>query len=188
METLRQHPEGVRTAPLTYHKYAAGGFATPSGKVEFASERLRQAGLQAVPFEDGRLDNPISFARQSAAYPLIGISGPRTSCLTHSQFHHIAALLEEEAGAAVDLQPADAKALGIDSGDLVEVASPRGRLTMPARISQLVKAGTVQIAWGWGETEPAANINNLTDDDHRNAVTGTPANRSFMCQVRKIGD
>jgi len=40
-----------------------------------------------------------------------------------------------------------------------------------------------RIAWGWGEVDPEANVNILTDDDRRDPVTGTPSNRSFMCRI-----
>lgn len=182
---IRRHPDGLRTAPLSFEKYQVKGFATPSGKVEFASERLQRAGMAAVPFADGRLDNPISFAEQSTDYPLIGISGARSPFFTHSQFHQIPALLDKEPSASVDLHPDDAGALDIAEGELVKIASPRGCITMPARIRKVVQPGSVRIAWGWGETDPAANLNDLTDDARRNPVTGTPGNRSFMCRVSK---
>lgn len=183
---LREHPEGIRTAATTYQKYIEGGFSTPSGKVEFASERLMQAGFSAVPFAGAQVDNPISFAEQQANYPLIGISGARSSTFTHSQFQQIPALRQKETCARVDIHPEDAGPHDIRNGDQVEVASPRGKITLPGRISQEVKPGTVRISWGWGETYPIANLNNLTDDHRRNPVTGTPGNRSFMCRLRKL--
>lgn len=188
VDSLRQHPDGVRTAPVTYQKYADRGFATPSGKVEFASARLQQAGFCAVPFADGRLGNPISFSGQGEDYPLIGISGARSSAFTHSQFHQIPTLLQEEDRAFVDIHPDDARGLDIKVGDMVEISSPRGQITLRRRISRDIKPGTVRIAWGWGETDPAASLNRLTDDHRRNPVTGTPGNRSFMCRLRKLTD
>ncbi|APG27014.1 formate dehydrogenase [Syntrophotalea acetylenivorans] len=183
---LREEPEGIRTAPLEHQKYREKGFATPSGKVEFASERLQKAGFSAVPFADGRFDNPISFAGQADDYPLIGISGARSSCFTHSQFHHVPMLRQQESCPTVDIHPNDAKNLDISNGDQVELTSPRGRITLTGRIDRDMKPGTVRIAWGWGENEPSANLNNLTDDYRRNPITGTPSNRSFMCRLRKL--
>ena len=46
-----------------------------------------------------------------------------------------------------------------------------------------VEAGVARIAWGWGEVDPECNVNNLTDDDRRDPVTGTPSNRCFMCRL-----
>jgi hypothetical protein len=47
--------------------------------------------------------------------------------------------------------------------------------------------GSVCIDWGWGDLHPTANVNILTDDDHRTRLrpTATPSNRSFMCAVGK---
>jgi anaerobic selenocysteine-containing dehydrogenase len=182
---LRAHPAGLRSEETVYEKYAAAGFATPSGKVELYSERLRQHGHEAVPFEDGRLVNPIGFADRAEEYPFIGLSGQRSPCFTHSQFHQIPALRDQEPEALADLHPADAHALGIRDGDRLRIATPRGTVRMKARLSEVVHAGSVQIAWGWGEADPACNLNELTDDRQRNLVTGTPAGWSFMCRVEK---
>jgi anaerobic selenocysteine-containing dehydrogenase len=54
---------------------------------------------------------------------------------------------------------------------------------MRARISEVIHPGVVRIAWGWGEVDPEASLNNLTDDARRDPVTGTPSNRSFMCRI-----
>jgi len=42
------------------------------------------------------------------------------------------------------------------------------------------------IGWGWGETDPAGNLNDLTDDHRRNAVTATPSSRTFYCRMEKV--
>jgi anaerobic selenocysteine-containing dehydrogenase len=97
-------------------------------------------------------------------------------------------LLQKETCAIVDIHPDDAGPLGIGNGDQIEITSPRGKITLEGQISQDIKPGMVRIAWGWGETEPAANLNSLTDDHRRNPITGTPGNRSFMCRIRKLGN
>jgi anaerobic selenocysteine-containing dehydrogenase len=55
---------------------------------------------------------------------------------------------------------------------------------MKARISPVVHPGSIRIAWGWGEVNQELNVNNLTDDDKRDPVTGTPSNRTFMCRIQ----
>jgi anaerobic selenocysteine-containing dehydrogenase len=84
VEMLRNSPAGVTAAETVFEKFRREGFQTPSGKVEFSSERLRAQGLPAVPFGNGWAGNPISFADRSGDFPLIGISGARTSRFTHS--------------------------------------------------------------------------------------------------------
>jgi anaerobic selenocysteine-containing dehydrogenase len=186
VEMLRENPAGVAAAATTYEKFRSEGFKTPSGKVEFCSEQLRAQGHPPVPYGGGWAGNPISFADRSATFPLIGISGARPSYFTHSQFHRIPALLAQEPEGLVDIHPRDAGDREIADGDLLQIETPRGRVRMKARISEVVHPGSVQIAWGWGEVDPAANLNNLTDDDRRNPVTGTPSSRSFMCRIGKL--
>jgi anaerobic selenocysteine-containing dehydrogenase len=58
---------------------------------------------------------------------------------------------------------------------------------MKARITDRVHPGSVLIAWGWGDIDPEASLNNLTDDEQRDPITCTPAARTFMCAVHKVG-
>jgi anaerobic selenocysteine-containing dehydrogenase len=180
---LRENPDGLLAAPLKFEKYRTQGFATPSGKVEFFSERLAQDGKMPVPFQDGDTGNPISFADSLGEEALIGISGERTNRYTHTQFHTIPFLIRGEKEGFVDIHPEDARRRQIQGGQWLTLSTPRGQVRMKARISEVIHPGVVRLAWGWGEVSPEANVNNLTDDDRRDPVTGTPSNRSFMCRL-----
>jgi Anaerobic dehydrogenases, typically selenocysteine-containing len=79
----------------------------------------------------------------------------------------------------VDIHPRDAAQQGIVDGDLLRISTPRGELRLKARIWDGVPVGALLIGWGWGETDPAGNLNDLTDDHRRNAVTATPSSRTF---------
>ena len=68
-------------------------------------------------------------------------------------------------------------------GDRVQVETPHGRIRIRARVSPVVHPGSIRIAWGWGDYIPDCNLNDLTDDEERDPVTGTPSNRCFMCNV-----
>jgi anaerobic selenocysteine-containing dehydrogenase len=151
--------------------------------VEFFSVRLAKAGHLPVPFKDGDTANPISFAETMGPEALIGISGERSNRFTHTQFHNIPGLTQGEKEGTVDLHPEDARIRNITAGQWLTLSSPRGVIHMKARISEAVHPGVVRIAWGWGEVDPQANVNNLTDDDRRDPITGTPSNRTFMCRI-----
>jgi thiosulfate reductase/polysulfide reductase chain A len=183
---VKKNPEGFWVEKPVYEKYKQTGFKTPSGKVEFYSERLAQAGFPAVPFADGFPQGVISYSDRSERYPFVGISGARTSRFTHSQFRMIPSLAQEEKGCVVDIHPEDAKKIDVSAGDRVRVETPRGCIVMKAHISQVVRPGSIRIAWGWGEVNPEYNLNRLTDDDRRNPVIGTPSGRSFMCRIEKV--
>jgi anaerobic selenocysteine-containing dehydrogenase len=183
---LRQNPGGVRAEPLQFEKHRERGFNTPSGKVELFSRRLQEHGHDPVPFLGGELSEPISFAGQIPEAPLVGISGERINRFTHTQFHTIPSLFAGESEGCVEFHKDDAFERGIENGDLVQVETPRGQVQMKARISDKVHPGSILLAWGWGDVNPEAGLNNLTDDDRRDPVTGTPSNRSFMCSVKKV--
>lgn len=114
----------------------------------------------------------------------IGMSGERTNRFTHTQFHYIPFLNKRESEGFVDVHPADARNRNITEGQEIRVSSPRGSIRMKARISTVLHPGSIRIAWGWGEVDPELNVNNLTDDNRRDPVTGTPSNRSFMCRIK----
>lgn len=185
-EMLRKNPDGLRAAETEYEKYRKNGFDTPSGRVEFFSDRLRAGGHMPVPYMDGSNIDPISFSDQAKVDTIIGISGERTNRFTHTQFHNIPALLKDEPEAFVNLHPEDGRKRGISKGAMLKVKTPRGYIKMKARLSDVVHPGSIQIAWGWGEVHPELSLNNLTDDYRRDPVTGTPDNRNFMCEIEKI--
>ena len=177
---------GVRIEAPRYEKYRDQPFNTPSGKVEFFSGRLAEAGFAGVPFEYGFGDDPISFAGQKAEYPVLGISGSRDIRFTNSQFRVIPALLHGGAGCMVDIHPDDAARQGFAEGDQIEIATPKGAIAMTVRLSTAVRPGTVRLGWGWGDLDPRASLNILTEDDSRSPVSGTSTSRSCMCRLRKI--
>ena len=86
----------------------------------------------------------------------------------------------------VDIHPVDAASRQIEDGDQLEITTPKGTITMSARVSSVVHPGSIRIAWGWGDYKAACNLNFLTDDEARNPITGTPGQRTFMCRVNKV--
>lgn len=184
---LRSHGKtGLRLEAMRYEKYRDQPFRTPSGKVEFSSSRLAEAGFAGVPFEQGLGPDPISFTDRSADYPLLGISGSRDIRFTNSQFRTIPALLKGGPSCVVDIHADDAEQQGLAEGDRVAIETPKGQVEMTARLSTTVRPGMVRLAWGWGDYDPRANLNALTEDDIRGPVSGTSTSRSFMCRLRKL--
>jgi len=185
VDVLRAHPAGFRVEELAYEKYKRGGFKTPSGKMEIYSQRLKDGGHAPVPDFRGETLKPISFYSEKADFPMVGMSGARTRFFTHSQFKKIPSLLSREKGCFVDIHPDDALIQNIAQGAKIKVETPKGSVVMTARISKVVHPGSVRIGWCWGDLDPQLNLNNLTDDDQRDPVTGTPSSRSFMCRLMK---
>lgn len=186
VDDLRGNGKGLRIEELRYEKYRDHPFKTPSGKVEFFSHRLAEARFCGVPFANGLGSDPIAFSEQSAAFPVLGVSGARDIRFTNSQYRTIPSLLKGGAGAVVDIHPEDAVAWGFAEGDRIEIETPKGAIEMTARLSTTVRPGMVRLAWGWGDYQTKANLNTLTEDDIRGPVSGTSTSRSFMCRLRKL--
>lgn len=186
VEQLRANGKGLRIEAMRYEKYRDQPFKTPSGKVEFFSSRLAEAGFSGTPFANGLGADPISFADQSADYPILGVSGSRDIRFTNSQFRAIPSLLKSGVGCVVDIHPDDATLQNIAEGDRIGIETPKGAVEMTARIATVVRPGMVRLAWGWGDYDPHGNLNALTEDDVRGPVSGTSTSRSFMCRLRKL--
>jgi anaerobic selenocysteine-containing dehydrogenase len=186
VDMLRENPRGTRVEKAEFEKYKRKGFSTPSGKVEFYSDKLKANGYFPTPHFDIDADNAISFHDRKDEFPFLGISGARSKCFTHSQFKFVPSLVERKQECVVDIHPEDARRNEISDGDTVKVENPRGCVIMKARISDVVHPGSIRIAWGWGEFDPDFNLNNLTDDDKRGSITATPSSRNFMCNISKL--
>ncbi|MDI6714333.1 MAG: molybdopterin-dependent oxidoreductase [Thermodesulfovibrio sp.] len=184
VEDLKNNPQGIWYEKPRFKKFEQEGFKTPSKKVEIYSERLYESGFDPVPFMRGIHGQTISFEKEG--YDFIGISGERVSCFTHTQFRHVDELRNIEREPFVDINLQDAQKLVLKEQDLVEITTPRGKVTMKIKISDVVPEGIVRIAWGWGEVDDKWNLNNLTDDLERNPVTCTPSGRSFYCKIKKL--
>lgn len=185
VEILRKNPHGIWYEKPRFRKYENEGFRTISGKVEIFSQNLADTDFEPVPFINGFPHDLISFSDEKE-YNLIGISGERVSCYTHTQFRNIAELRNMEKEPFVDINPLDGNILNLKNGDKVRIFTPRGKIEMKARVSDVVSQGVVRIAWGWGEESDQWNLNFLTDDFERDSLTCTPSGRSFYCKIEKV--
>jgi len=181
---LKQHPEGIkRPLPVRPEKYyEKAGFQTPSGKVEIACATLAEYGFDPLPVYKEPAESPVSRPDLANSFPLVLTSGARVPAYTHSQFRNIAQLRNIMPEPLVDINPADAKPRGIQSGDTVTVSSPRGSIKMKANVTDTILAGVVSMPHHWpGE----ANVNLLVDDQSLDPISGFPPFKSQLCQVTK---
>ncbi|EGB14921.1 molybdopterin oxidoreductase [Pseudodesulfovibrio mercurii] len=108
----------------------AGGFDTPSGKVECFSQSMADQGLDPLP--DG---TPVRDPEGGEEYPLEYITPPHPMLL-NSAFNEIETLRERIGGPKVLIHPATAAARGITQGMTVRVFNARGRNTARAEITE----------------------------------------------------
>jgi anaerobic selenocysteine-containing dehydrogenase len=185
VDDLVRQPEGTVKRPLPAQPakyYEQAGFQTPSGKVEISSSILAQHGHEPLPVYKEPAESPFSQPQLADSYPLVLTSGARNLAYTHSQFRNIPALRELMPEPLVDINPADANARGIESGDMVMIVSPRGCIMMKANVTDTILPGVVSLPHHWpGE----ANVNSLIDDKNLDPISGFAPSKSSLCQVGK---
>ena len=173
---------GIRALRVSHVAHPDLKFSTPSGKVEFYSERAATLGLPPLPVHD---DRPRS------TYPLAFRQG-RTLTHFHSFYDHGRALptlagLESEP--ELWISPADAAARGIDHHGAVRVSNERGTMTARARVSRRIPAGTVWMHDG------CVGLNDLTSGepclpDHAvdafESFSGGQASFDAMVEVARV--
>jgi anaerobic selenocysteine-containing dehydrogenase len=183
---------------MQYHKYETGqlradgqpGFNTLTGKFELASEWLRQHGYEPLPVYTEPVEGPLAARELARQYPLVLNTGARTQFAFRSQHHNIPSLVARQPEPLVHLHPTDARERGIEDGAEVFVISPRGRVTFRARITEDIVPGVVEANMGGGRplgplAWQIANVNELTDFDNRDPLSGFPVYKALLCDVVK---
>jgi len=179
LKQLEQNPSGLRYRQLDHQrKYEQEGFDTPSGKVELFSPTMADYEYEPLPTFTSPQENP------SERYPFILITGTRTIAFIHSQHRHIARLRKLVPQPLVEINPDSAKRLGIAGGERVVVGSPKGSITLQAKITPDIHPQVLSLQHGWNE----ANANILTDNEQHDPISGYPAFKTILCQVRKTGE
>lgn len=203
LEELRRHPEGVPFAvpEMAYRKYESGllrvdgrpGFDTPTSKFEIASEWFREHGYDPLPVYTEPTEGPLANPELAQRFPLVFNSGARTQFNFRSQHYNIPSLVTRHPHPLVSIHPTDAQVRNIQDGDEVFVVSPRGRVPFRARVTEDIVAGVVEANMGGGgplgpETWQNANVNELTDFENRDPISGFPVYKALLCDVVKVSE
>ncbi len=183
-QELKLHPEGIsHPLPKRPEKhYEQTGFETPSGNVEIFSSTLAKNGLDPLPVYHEPPESPLSQPDLAVTYPLVLTSGARVLIYTHSLFRNIPRLRQKMPEPLVDINPADARARGISTGDRVTISSPRASIQMTANVTNTTLPGVVSLPHHWPDE---ANANALTDDRSLDPISGFPPVKSQLCQVTR---
>ncbi len=195
---LSANPEGVDfpLPKMRYRKYETGelradgkpGFDTPTGKFEITSEWLRAEGYEPLPAYTEPREGPLAAGAPAERYPLVFNSGARTQSAFRSQHYNIPSLVALQPKPQVTIHNADAEARSIADGDPVDVVSPRGRVRFWARVTDDIARGAVEANMGGGgplgsEAWQNANVNELTDPDNYDPLSGFPIYKALLCDV-----
>jgi anaerobic selenocysteine-containing dehydrogenase len=184
IKELKKHPAGYRVKGVKkppYQKYKKTGFPTPSGKMEFTSSIMEEAGFDALPtFKEPKL-SPVSSKKLVKKFPLILTTGARLPMYIHSRTFRMPWTKSLRPDPMLDINPKDAEARGITQEDWVELSTPRNSIKVKANLTEIVPEGVINIYHGYQEPE----VNTLFDPDYLDPVSGFPGFKSLICQVGK---
>lgn len=120
----------------------ATGFPSPSGKLEFVSERMARAGLDPVAGYTPAHEVPGRDTPEAREFPLALVT-PADHYFLNSIFANVASQQRRSGAPALLIHPDDAAPLRIANGDPVRIANARGAFFAVAEVSDRVRPGVV---------------------------------------------
>lgn len=205
LEALRARPGGVRAPVQTrYRKFAepvdglAGGFATPTRKIELYSETLLAGGYPPLPeYEEPRM-GPVSRPDLAERFPLI-LTCAKHTLFCETQHRALPSLRRLALDPEVELHPVAAAARGIGPGDWVRLETPAGSVRARARLNDTLQPNVVCGQHGWWQACPdigapgydpfsadGANFNLIIGNEVVDPISGSVPHRAYLCQVHPL--
>ncbi|MEE2688796.1 MAG: molybdopterin-dependent oxidoreductase [Pseudomonadota bacterium] len=191
IETLRE--EGFRTFDYELGVFDETTFKTSTGKIELYSERLHAMGLDPLPnYVPPSAD--AADAEETAAYPLVLLTGLREKTYHHSRFRDQAWARKVSPNPLVYINPNTAADFEITDGQWITIytAGTKTGCRAQARVNDAAPKGIAATGMGWwdpysNDPELGArdiNINGaMSYGGPWDPVTGAPDSRGRRCKI-----
>jgi assimilatory nitrate reductase catalytic subunit len=163
-------PHGVTAATAEKRLFGDGGFPTPDGRARFVPTHYRPP---AVPADE--------------QWPLILNTGRlRDQWHTMTRTGRLPRLMAHQREPALDVHPADAAKLELNSGGLVRIESLHGSAVMPVRPSQAQRRGEVFASFHWTDRFTSAGPIDALVGDATDPVSGQPEFKATPVRVTPV--
>ncbi len=169
---------GMAALNISAVAYPDYRFHTPSGKIEFFSQKAVELGLSGLP-EAGET------TLQDADFPLSFAHG-RTFAHFHSFYDHARALptlAKREVRPELWISTQDAQARGIKSDDEIEMRNDLGRFDATAKVMARIPAGTVWMRDGWPGLNALTSGRSVVPDGALDAFAFSVGQASYSTRV-----
>ncbi|MEA2627054.1 MAG: hypothetical protein QOD06_3099 [Candidatus Binatota bacterium] len=183
---ILDHPEGVEIARIREDTNLEDHVGYEDGRIRVAPEPMLAEARRAI-------DTPPA---PDADFPLVLGAGLRTRWTANTIHRDPAWRKGRGPHCALNLSPADAERLGVETGELVRLSTRRAAVTLPVQIDGKCLPGHVWMPNGFGVVYPAGsaaasemqgvNQNELTDAADRDPFTGVPHHRYVRCRIDRI--
>ena len=169
---------------------------TPSGKIELYSEKIAGFGYDDCPPHPTWIEPWEWLGGEGAkSHPLHLVSSqPRDRLHSQMDCGPVAASGKVAGREAIAINPADAKARGINDGDVVRVHNARGSCLAGAVVSDSISAGVVKLSCGaWYDPADGSelalcrhgNPNVLTRDQGTSKLGQGPSSATALVEVER---
>lgn len=186
----RSGPVRLRERRAPRETGPAPRFATPSGRVEFASSLMRSWGLDPLP----GFEVPPGWAVDRSRFPLLLVTGGRNLTGFHQSAHRAPWYRKRNPDPEFKIHPDVASRLGLATGQWAALVTPHGQVSQRALLTDRIHPGLVQADRWWyperGEGGPdpfgfwGSNINVCTSqDDGCDPVMGSWLLRGVPCAI-----
>jgi anaerobic selenocysteine-containing dehydrogenase len=189
LERLRDEGAIRLNMPGEFHMpYTDLKFYTPSGKIEFYSEKMKRDGYDPlpahIPIGEGPLTSPALYEK----YPVYLLT-PSAKSFLNSNFANIRNPGSEEEKPTLELNSLDAGKRGVKTGDKVRVFNERGECALWASVGDYLKEG-VAINKGiwWNNLSPGGCNSNQTTPDSLADMGGGSTYNTNLVQIEKVND
>jgi anaerobic selenocysteine-containing dehydrogenase len=171
--------EGSESSTAAYHvdNPSSERWHTKDGKVHYRSDELDATGNPALPIPEA-IDLP---EQSDGEYPFWLSTGDRVSAYQHGQFRGIPVYEKMVPEPVLDIHPNAAARVGIQSGELVALSTPYGRIDIRAYVTPEVREDCLRMTHGWEQ----GNANELTGLEHFDAVSGFPWLKALPGKVER---
>jgi len=188
--------KGILAGEMRYRKYETEGFATPSGKLEFASSICEAMGIPALPVYREPPLSPLSTPELAREYPLILTTAAKSRGFFHSEGRQIPSLRRLNPHPLVEMNADTAASLQIADGDEVWVETTEGRIILRAHLSHRLAPDVVSAQHAWWFPEAGSpeygwrnsSVNLLFGDTEYDPDSGSEPLRSSLCRVYGVRD
>jgi anaerobic selenocysteine-containing dehydrogenase len=157
LETLKREGWRRLEVPTPFVPFAHG-FPTPSGRLQFVSPTMAEAGLDPLAGYTPPAEVTEDGTELARRYPLALIA-PASHYLLNSTFANVRALERRQGAPAIVLHPVDAGARGLREGDVARVHNDRGEFRALVRVSDAVRPGVVAASKGYWPKRVAGAAN-----------------------------
>jgi anaerobic selenocysteine-containing dehydrogenase len=185
---LKRHPHGIDLGPL--EPCLPERLATRNKRIALAPDLFVQdlARLEATLQPGGE-------AHSNGALLLIGRRHLRSN---NSWMHNVPSLMRGRDRCTLMMHPGDASRLGLQDGGAVRVRSRVGEVQAPLEVTEDLMPGVVSLPHGFGHgragvrlrvaaEHAGVSINDLTDPEHLDALSGNAAFSGVPVTVEPIG-